>query len=239
MPADVDESLRSQGALKSVGPHAPATVRRRLANWSTLTKWRGLDGAFASPALKSAIRLAVRAVPRTRGRRGAKAVTGDVLAKLMATCATDTLRDLRERAILMVAFASGGRNRVIIERSNDAEFNLCSRADRYSYARVPEPPCQVRSFVDPVAVIHAIHTEKIVCLFNVFRRSLEPCVSGQLESDRMRLLEEPDEGSGRIADLRRVDPKRHDPLLVGFQGRQQCQSFLLVPLAHEIYDDCG
>ncbi|NKK75891.1 hypothetical protein GFM13_37675, partial [Rhizobium leguminosarum bv. viciae] len=27
--------------------HAPATVRRRLANWSTLTKWRGLDGAFA------------------------------------------------------------------------------------------------------------------------------------------------------------------------------------------------
>ncbi|AVC45446.1 MULTISPECIES: site-specific integrase [Rhizobium] len=111
MPADVDESLRSQGFLKSVGPHAPATVRRRLANWSTLTKWRGLDGAFASPALKSAIRLAVRAVPRTRGRKSAKAVTGDVLAKLLATCATDSLRDLRDRAILMVAFASGGRRR--------------------------------------------------------------------------------------------------------------------------------
>jgi integrase len=111
MPADVDENLRSQGFLKSVGPHAPATVRRRLANWSTLTKWRGLDGAFASPALKSAIRLAVRAVPRTRGRKSAKAVTGDVLAKLLATCATDSLRDLRDRAILMVAFASGGRRR--------------------------------------------------------------------------------------------------------------------------------
>ncbi|GLR60567.1 site-specific integrase [Rhizobium indigoferae] len=111
MPADVDENLRSQGFLKSVGPHAPATVRRRLANWSTLTKWRGFDGAFASPALKSAIRLAVRAVPRTRGRKSAKAVTGDVLAKLLATCATDSLRDLRDRAILMVAFASGGRRR--------------------------------------------------------------------------------------------------------------------------------
>jgi hypothetical protein len=80
MPADVDENLRHQGFLKSAGPHAPATVRRRLANWSTLTKWRGLDGAFASPALKSAIRLAVRAVPRTRRRKSAKAVTGDVLA---------------------------------------------------------------------------------------------------------------------------------------------------------------
>ncbi|MBY3383200.1 site-specific integrase [Rhizobium laguerreae] len=111
MPADVDESLRSQAFLKSVGPHAPATVRRRLANWSTLTKWRGLDGAFASPALKSAIRLAIRAAPRQRLRKSAKAVTGDVLARLLATCATDSLRDLRDRAILMVAFASGGCRR--------------------------------------------------------------------------------------------------------------------------------
>ncbi len=58
-----------------------------------------------SPALKSAIRLAVRAVPRTRRRKSAKAVTGDVLAKLLATCTTGSLRDLRDRAILMVAFA--------------------------------------------------------------------------------------------------------------------------------------
>jgi integrase len=111
MPDDVDDKLRQQKFLKSVGPHAPATVRRRLANWSTLTKWRGLDGAFTSPALKSAIRHAVRAVPRTRRRKSAKAVTGDVLAKLLATCATESLRDLRDRAILMVAFASGGRRR--------------------------------------------------------------------------------------------------------------------------------
>lgn len=111
MPAEVDGNLRGQGFLKSTRPHAPATVRRRLANWSTLTKWRGLDGAFASPALKSAIRLAVRAVPRKRARKTAKAVTGDVLAKLLATCATDSLRDIRDRAMLMVAFASGGRRR--------------------------------------------------------------------------------------------------------------------------------
>jgi integrase len=111
MPADVEQNLRGQGFLKAIGPHAPNTVRRRLASWSTLTKWRGLDGAFASPALKSAIRLAIRAAPRQRLRKSAKAVTGDVLAKLLATCATDSLRDLRDRAILMVAFASGGRRR--------------------------------------------------------------------------------------------------------------------------------
>ncbi len=111
MPADVDDNLRAQGFLKSTGPHAPATVRRRLANWSTLTRWRGLEGAFSSPPLKAAIRLAVRAVPRKRSRKSAKAVTGEVLARLLATCSTDSLRDVRDRAILMVAFASGGRRR--------------------------------------------------------------------------------------------------------------------------------
>ncbi len=111
IPADVAENLRHQGFLKSAGPHAPATVPRRLTNWSTLTRWRGLTGAFGSPALESAVRLAVRAVLRQRRRKSAKAVTGDVLAKLLATCATESPRDLRDRAILMVAFASGGRRR--------------------------------------------------------------------------------------------------------------------------------
>ena len=111
MPADVDDKLRIQGFLRTVGPHAPDTVRRRLATWSTLTKWRGLDGFFSSPALKSAVRLAVRATPRPKRRKSAKAVTGDVLSKLIGTCRTDNLRDVRDKAILMVAFASGGRRR--------------------------------------------------------------------------------------------------------------------------------
>ncbi len=111
MPADIEDTLRLQGLLRKTGPHAPDTVRRRLATWSTLTKWRGLDGAFASPALKSAIRLAVRAIPRPKRRKSAKAVTGDVLSKLIGTCLTNSLRDVRDKAILMLAFASGGRRR--------------------------------------------------------------------------------------------------------------------------------
>jgi integrase len=111
MPAEIDQNLRGQGLLKVSGPHAPDTVRRRLATWSTLTKWRGLTGAFASPALKSAIRLAARATPRPRKWKSAKAVTGDVLAQMLVTCSSGSLRDIRDRAILMVAFASGGRRR--------------------------------------------------------------------------------------------------------------------------------
>ena len=116
MPLDVEDKLRLQGLLRSIGPHAPDTVRRRLATWSTLTKWRGLDGFFSSPALKSAIRLAVRATPRPRKRKSAKAVTGDILSRLLGTCTTGSLRDVRDRAILMVAFASGGRRRSEIAR---------------------------------------------------------------------------------------------------------------------------
>jgi integrase len=77
MPAEVEQSMREQRFLRSSGPHAPDTVRRRLASWSTLTKWRGLTGVFSSPSLKSAIRLAVRATPRPRKRKSGKAVTGD------------------------------------------------------------------------------------------------------------------------------------------------------------------
>jgi integrase len=111
MPEPVSQRLREQGFLRATGPHAPDTVRRRLASWSTLTKWRGHTGAFASPALKSAIRLAVRATPQARKRKSTMAVTADVLSKLLATCGGESLRDLRDRAILMLAFASGGRRR--------------------------------------------------------------------------------------------------------------------------------
>jgi integrase len=55
--------------------------------------------------------LAVRASNRPRQRKSKKAVTGDILAKLLAVCAGDRLVDLRDRALLLMAFASGGRRR--------------------------------------------------------------------------------------------------------------------------------
>lgn len=111
MPADVEASLREQGLLRATGPHAPSTVKRRLTSWSVLTKWRGLEGDFAATSVRSALRLAVRANARPRARKSQSAVTGDVLSKLLATCATERLADIRDRALLLTAFASGGRRR--------------------------------------------------------------------------------------------------------------------------------
>lgn len=111
MPVPVEEGLRSLGLLRSEGPHAPATVRRRLTSWSILTRWRGLEGAFSNASLKSALRLAVRATGRPRQRKSRAAVTADILGQLIATCKTDRLVDIRDKAVLLVAFASGGRRR--------------------------------------------------------------------------------------------------------------------------------
>ncbi|KOF12476.1 integrase [Ensifer adhaerens] len=111
MPPEVESGLRSQRLLRADGPHAPGTVRRRLTSWSILTRSRSLTGSFDGPSLKSALRLAVRASARPRQRKSRQAVTGDVLAKLLAACAGERLVDLRDRALLLAAFASGGRRR--------------------------------------------------------------------------------------------------------------------------------
>jgi Phage integrase family len=97
VPVEVAESLRAEGLLRSDGPHAPNTVRRRLASWSTLHRWEGIEGPFAAPSLRSALRLAVRASPRPRQRKSKRAVTRDL-------------------AILLLAFASGGRRRSEVAR---------------------------------------------------------------------------------------------------------------------------
>ncbi|KSV73539.1 integrase [Sinorhizobium sp. Sb3] len=111
MPFEVEAGLRSKRLLRADGPHAPETVRRRLTSWSILTRWRGLKGAFDGPSLKSALRLAVRTSARPRQRKSKKAVTGDILAKLLNACTDERLVDVRDRALILLAFASGGRRR--------------------------------------------------------------------------------------------------------------------------------
>lgn len=125
MPRDVRAALIITGSLKADGPHAPATVRRRLALWSTMHRWKGLEAPFGLPSVRHALRLAVRANPRMRARKSEQAVTKEVLERLLATCGTSSFVDARDRAILLVAFASGGRR-----RSEVARLKLSDLVDR-------------------------------------------------------------------------------------------------------------
>lgn len=111
MPDDVEIRLRGRGILQKHGPHAPSTVLRRLASWGTLHGWRGLQSHLKDPAIKSALKLALRASRRPRRRKSERAVTLDVLDKLVATCPPTSLIHVRDKALLYAAFASGGRRR--------------------------------------------------------------------------------------------------------------------------------
>ncbi|MCV9937468.1 tyrosine-type recombinase/integrase [Boseaceae bacterium BT-24-1] len=116
MPEAIASALRLGGHLRVDGPHAPATVKRRLAHWATLHRWKGLLGPFAAPSLRTAVRLAVRASARPRRRKSKRAVTRTILDHLLATCGSDRLCDSRDQALLLVAFGSGGRRRSEIAR---------------------------------------------------------------------------------------------------------------------------
>ncbi len=139
MPAEVAAALAEAGLLRTDGPHAPATVKRRLASWSTLHRWRGLLGPFAAPTLRTALRLAVRASSRPRRRKSARAVTREILDQLLAVCASDRLADCRDRALLLVAFASGGRR-----RSEIAGLRLEQCSDEAPVALDPADPAALR-----------------------------------------------------------------------------------------------
>lgn len=151
MPAEVAEALRTEGLLRSNGPHAPSTVKRRLASWGTLHRWRGIEGPFAAPSLRSAVRLAVRASPRPRRRKSKRAVTRDVLDRLTATCSTDRLADTRDLAILLLAFASGGRR-----RSEVARLRVEQLSDEPA---VPLDPTDPKSPTLPCVSVHLGRTK--------------------------------------------------------------------------------
>ncbi|WEX89939.1 integrase [Sinorhizobium garamanticum] len=145
MPADVEAGLRVERLLRASGPHAPGTVRRRLTTWSILTRWRGLTGDFGAPSLKSALRLAVKASSRPRQRKSKKAVTGDVLATLLQACAGQRLVDRRDRALLLTAFASGGRrSEVAALRVEDLTDEEPVRADPNDKNSPPLPCLSIR-----------------------------------------------------------------------------------------------
>jgi len=143
MPAEIAERLRAEGLLRSDGPHAPSTVRRRFSSWATLHHWKGVAGPFRSPAL--------RATARPRTRKSQKAVTADVLERLLATCASDRLVDARDAALLLVAFASGGRRRSEVAGLRVAQFT--------AEAAVPADPTDPKSAALPCLSIRLGRTK--------------------------------------------------------------------------------
>jgi integrase len=108
LPSTLDAALVEAGLKQRLGPFKLATVSHRLAVLSKAHQARRVANPCEQPAVRHLIARARRAAVK-RGERPAKktAITQIELAAMLATC-DDSLAGLRDRALLLFGFASGG-----------------------------------------------------------------------------------------------------------------------------------
>ena len=107
---DAAMELIAIGLRVSLACPAPSTLDRRIASWRAFHRMKNLASPFEAPLLKQARAKGRRAAARPRMPKSPRPVTRDVLEQLLATC-DGSLRGLRDRAILMLGFGTGGRLR--------------------------------------------------------------------------------------------------------------------------------
>lgn len=111
LPETIDEALVAGGFKAALGPPALNTVLHRLAVLSKAHQLREVANPARDPAVQELVRRVRRAYAARGVRPGRKtAITRDPLEAMLATC-TDGLIGIRDRALLLFAFASGGRRR--------------------------------------------------------------------------------------------------------------------------------
>ncbi|WP_082223441.1 tyrosine-type recombinase/integrase, partial [Pseudorhodobacter ferrugineus] len=107
---DAASRLITLGLRRTLACPAPATLDRKIASWRAFHRMKNLASPFAAPLVAQARVKARRANAKPRVPKSPRPITREVLEKLVATC-DDSLRGLRDRAVLMLAFGSGGRRR--------------------------------------------------------------------------------------------------------------------------------
>ncbi|MDS9469870.1 tyrosine-type recombinase/integrase [Paracoccus sp. MBLB3053] len=120
------EALIAAGLRRSLACPAAATLDRRIASWRAFHRMKGLTSPFETPLVAQARGRARRATARPRARKSGNPITREVLEAMLATC-DHSHRGMRDRACLMLGWASGGRRRseiVALNRDDvdDREF---------------------------------------------------------------------------------------------------------------------
>jgi len=104
------ETLIDARLRKTLACPAPSTLDRRIASWRAFHRMRNLNSPFDAPLLRQARAKGRRANARPRKPKSQNPITRDILEALLATC-DHSLRGTRDRALLMLGWASGGRRR--------------------------------------------------------------------------------------------------------------------------------
>lgn len=111
LPPEVDAALVAAKVKRTLGPYKLATVKHRLAVLSEAHETKGL----ANPCRNRAVHLLLERVRHAYAKRGERPARKDALTRapleqILATC-DDSLVGLRDRALLLFAWSSGGRRR--------------------------------------------------------------------------------------------------------------------------------
>lgn len=119
----VAEALIAFGQRRSLDCPAPSTLDRRIATWRALHRMRDLPSPFDAPLVKQARAKARKAAARPPAPKSQHPVTRDVLKQLL-DASEPGLRGLRDRAILLLGWSSGGRRRSEIVSFNVEDLDL-------------------------------------------------------------------------------------------------------------------
>lgn len=117
------EAMIAAGLRRRLACPAPSTLDRRIASWRAFHRMRNLASPFEAPILRQARQKARKAADRAPAPKSANPVTRDILHQLLDVTGPG-LRGLRDRALLCLGWASGGRRRSEIVALNVEDLDL-------------------------------------------------------------------------------------------------------------------
>lgn len=117
------EALIAAGLRRTLASPAPSTLDRRIASWRAFHRMKNLPSPFDTPIVRQTRGKAKRVAARPKRSKSAKPIVRDILQKMLATCEPG-LRGTRDRAILLLGWASGGRRRSEISGLRREDIDL-------------------------------------------------------------------------------------------------------------------
>ena len=111
LPLTIDQAMVAGGFKATLGPPALATLVHRVSVLSKVHQLRSVRNPCQDPKVRELLAKTRRAYSKRGVVQDKKAaLTRDPLEALLATC-DDSLRGVRDRALLLFAWSSGGRRR--------------------------------------------------------------------------------------------------------------------------------
>jgi integrase len=111
----MDEKLVAQHFKNKIGPHKLATIKRRIASLSVFLE----SSKWPNPCKTKEVKQLLFKLTKKYGssKPAGKAITKDILDDMLDTC-KEKLIDIRDKALLLFAWGSGGRRRAEVASAN-------------------------------------------------------------------------------------------------------------------------